>query len=286
MKKVVMLGCENGHVNSFLNFIKEGGYPDIEVIGAYSEDKEAMQKLEDTYGVPQMSSYDEAVGKVDGIIVTARHGGLHYKFAKPYIESGIPMFIDKPITVSEDDAINFMKELKENNIKISGGSCLKHIDFIKELKKDNEDGETIGGLVRAPIWFDNPWGGMFFYAGHLVEALLEIYGRYPNSVKAYRKNKGVLIVVNYDNYNITGLFSEDSAHYYAARYTKDSTKASELEVNDPWFKAEFNEFYDILVNDGDVKISYKDFVAPVFVMNAIYRSLESGKEEKVERYEI
>ena len=108
MKKVVMLGCENGHVNSFLNFIKEGGYPDIEVIGAYSEDKEAMQKLEDTYGVPQMASYDEAVGKVDGIIVTARHGGLHYKFAKPYIESGIPMFIDKPITVSEEDAVNFM----------------------------------------------------------------------------------------------------------------------------------------------------------------------------------
>ena len=160
------------------------------------------------------------------------------------------------------------------------------ISYIKELKKDNEDGETIGGLVRAPIWFDNPWGGMFFYAGHLVEALLEIYGRYPNSVKAYRKGKGVLIVVNYENYNITGLFSEDSAHYYAARYTKDSTKASELEVNDPWFRAEFNEFYDILVNDGEVKISYKDFVAPVFVMNAIYRSLESGKEEKVERYEI
>ena len=32
MKKVVLLGCENSHVNTFLNFIKEGGYDDIEIL--------------------------------------------------------------------------------------------------------------------------------------------------------------------------------------------------------------------------------------------------------------
>ena len=38
-----------------------------------------------------MESFDAAVGKVDGVIVTARHGGNHLKYALPYIESGVPM---------------------------------------------------------------------------------------------------------------------------------------------------------------------------------------------------
>lgn len=286
MKKVVLLGCENSHVNTFLNFIKEGNYNDIEVIGAYSEDKEAMQKLYDTYGVPMMNSYDEAVGDVDGVIVTARHGGLHYKFAKPYIKKGAVMFIDKPVTVSEEDALMFMQELKNNEVKITGGSCMKHVDFIKKIKKDTEDGQTIGGIVRAPVWFDNPWGGFFFYAGHLVEGVLEAFGRYPKSVKAYQKKGGVLVVFNYEAYTVTGLFAEDSAHYYAARMTKDSTVGEEIEINDPLFKAEFNEFYDILCKDEDSKISYKDFIAPVFALNAINRSLISGKEELLTEYDV
>ena len=80
----------------------------IEIIGVYSHDKDASLKLNDMFGVPVMESYDELVGKVDGIIITARHGDNHYKYAKPYMESGIPMFIDKPITVSKEDAISFV----------------------------------------------------------------------------------------------------------------------------------------------------------------------------------
>ena len=111
MKKVVILGCENSHANTFLGYLAEGGYPDIQVTGVYSEDTAA----------------DEAVGQVDGIIVTARHGGLHYKYAAPYIASGIPMFLDKPITVDEEEAVEFMRELKRANIRITGGSCCKYI---------------------------------------------------------------------------------------------------------------------------------------------------------------
>ena len=95
MKKIVILGCENSHADTFLGFIKnDEKYKDVEVIGVYSTDAGAAEKLSETYGVKVMDSYDEAVGKVDGVIVTARRGNQHYEFAKPYIASGVPMFID------------------------------------------------------------------------------------------------------------------------------------------------------------------------------------------------
>ena len=45
MYKVVILGCENSHANNFLRLIAEGHYPEIEVIGIYSNEPEAVQKL-------------------------------------------------------------------------------------------------------------------------------------------------------------------------------------------------------------------------------------------------
>ena len=101
MFKVAILGCENSHANSFLKTVLEQKVcDDIAFVGVYSDDMEAAQKLHDQFGVAVAQSYDEFVGKVDAIVITARHGDNHYKYAKPYIPSGIPMFIDKPINVS------------------------------------------------------------------------------------------------------------------------------------------------------------------------------------------
>ena len=48
---------------------------------------------------------------------------------------------------------------------------------------------------------------------------------------------------------------------------------------------EFREFYRILSGEAQT-LSYGEFIAPVFVLNAIERSLETGKEETVRRASI
>ena len=47
MYKIAILGCENSHAKNFLNLIKEGLYPEIEVIGVYSNEPEAAKILSD-----------------------------------------------------------------------------------------------------------------------------------------------------------------------------------------------------------------------------------------------
>ena len=148
MKRIVILGCENSHANHFLRAIKEDAkYSEYQVVGVYSKEREAAEKLKNEFGVPVLNSYDEAVGKVDGIIITARDGKYHYEYAKPYIKSGIPMFIDKPITADADEAVEFMKALRDNGVKFCGGSSLCQADEIIALREavENEtDGKTMG----------------------------------------------------------------------------------------------------------------------------------------------
>ena len=252
MKKIAILGCENSHADAFLDFIyRTESYRDVEVVGVYSNEPEAAKKLNEKYGVKILKNYTDAKGKVDGIVITARHGALHYEYAKPYIESGIPMFIDKPVTISESEAVEFMQTLKSHGVRVSGGSSLKHDVGVKLLKLDREcntDGKTTGGFVKAPINMVNAYGGFYFYAPHLVEVVAEIFGRYPKSVLAKVNGDEIEVKFNYGNYTVDSLFIEQKYEYYACRYAEGTVKGFTLESTkeNNWFRSEFDEFYGIL----------------------------------------
>ena len=284
MKKIAILGCENSHANKFLNYvIKESLYPDIEIAGVWSDEPDAVKKLVDEYGVYAMTSPDEFVGKIDGLVITARRGSDHYRLAAPYIPTGIPMFIDKPITIGEEEAVCFMRHLMENNIRITGGSSLKQDEFICRLKQeaiDKAGGNTIGGYVRAPYQRVNEYGGFYFYAQHLVEMVCEIFGRFPISVLAKENGKQIHVLFHYPDYDCIGLLCDENYNYYASRMSETASSSYPIPSSNEWFYKEFLEFYELLCG-GDSAVSYDEFISPVFIMNAIARSLESGKEETI-----
>lgn len=286
MKKVAILGCENSHANSFIKYVKNNPeFADIEIVGVYSDDMVASEKLASEFGVPVLSDYTDAVGKIDGLIVTARHGDNHYKYAQPYVSSAVPMFIDKPVTISELDAVRFIDELKNASVKVTGGSSLRHDKFVQTLKAEHlgdTDGKTTGGLVRAPLISQNAYGGFFFYAQHLVEIVCEIFGRYPQKVKASVVDDRTTVIFNYGSFEVVGVYAENSNDYYATRLTATSAHGSSLVCtsDNDWFYNEFSEFVDIL-RGGEQKMPYEDFIAPVFIMNAIVRSLASKKGEDI-----
>ena len=284
MKRIAFVGCENSHANAFISYIKENNL-DFEIVGVHSEYPEAAKALADKFGVNILENYDSAVGKIDGLINTARHGANHYKYCKPYINDNIPMFVDKPITISEEEAVEFMTILKDKGIKVCGGSSLKHDDVVIDLKEKAKEGKTIGGIVRAPIDMVNEYGGFFFYAQHLVEMLITVFGRYPTSVKAFDKNDGITVVFRYPDFDVTGFFAKGSYTYHIERFTMEGVQGGTTGFSPNWYSREFEEFNAIL-NGEEMEMSYKDFIAPVFILNAINRSLNSGNEEQVKEYEV
>ncbi len=289
MKKIVILGCENSHAKAFLKAIRENEqFRDVEAIGVYSDDTEAMRLLHEEFGVAMMADYAEAAGQVDGVVITARHGDNHYKYAKPYIDSGVPMFIDKPITVREEEAVEFMRRLKASGTRFSGGSSLKQDSYIAELHRDAEEqvgGRTLGGFVRAPYQAENEYGGFYFYSQHLVEMVCEIFGRFPLSVTARKNGTQLHVLFHYEDYDCVGLYLDRNNRYYAARVSEAQTKGFEIPSTNDWYYKEFAEFHELLLG-GEQRISHEAFISPVFIMNAIERSLLSGKEEPIGKIEV
>ena len=288
MYKVAILGCENSHADAFLSaVIEKKVVNDIEFVGLYSEDMEAAQKLHDRFGVYVAQSYDEFVGKIDGLIVTARHGANHYKYAKPYIESGIPMFIDKPITYSEEDAAAFMAELKAHKVPVFGGSMVVFSEGIKKLKeslKMDEYGRVVGGFVRMPVNKCNPYGNFHFYSQHGIQCMMEVFGMNPRSVQVFEKGITYTCVVRYDEFDVVLLYVEDYTAYYQAINYEKKFLGEEISL-DGCAEKEFMEFYELLTTRQQ-KTSYEEIFAPVYVINAIDRAIKSGKEEPIVKYEV
>lgn len=286
MKKIVILGCENSHASSFLSTIKKHEeFADVEVVGVYSDERAACEKLQANYGVEIMEHYADAVGKVDGVVITARNGENHPIYAAPYLDSGVPLYIDKPITNTEDEAISFIGELERRGIKYTGGSCLRHDKFVRELSEDNKndiDGKTLGGEFRAPLDSNSPYGGFYFYAPHLIESVMVAFGKDVKSVKAFKNGIKTTVVFRYEDYDVVGRFVENNYVYWASRHSEKDVKSGRIAsgVGNEWIFNEFMDYYNLL-SGGESCVSKEDFVAPVFVANAVLRSINSGKEEAV-----
>ena len=282
MYRVAILGCENSHANGFLDAVNNRKIvSDIEFVGVYSDDRAAAEKLREQFGVPVMERYDELVGKVDGVMITARHGDNHLKYARPYLDSGIPMFIDKPITCTEEDARVLARELRERRIPVSGGSmCVfaPDVQKLKEVVRTQAHGSVLGGYLRAPVNMHNPYGDFFFYAQHLVQVAMEIFGFFPRAVRVVPRGDDCTCVLRYDHFDVVLSFVEGNYLYYAAVSCADAVVGGAYEL-DGCSDREVLEYRALF--DAKEQCDLAQFFAPVYVLNAIRRAMDSGREEVV-----
>ena len=282
MYKIVILGCENSHANNFLRLIADGAYPEIEVIGIYSNEPEAVQKLHDQFGTPILNDFADAVGQVDGVMITARHGDNHYKYAKPYMDAGIPMFIDKPITCTEEEAVTFMREAKARGIRLCGGSTCAALAETLALAEDVRTealGVIRGGAVVSPYQPNSPYGGFTFYAQHLIEIMTTIFGEGIERVLVDAREDAMTFTARYADYSVQATYLEKISYYSASVYGGKAVRNEILRFTPESFRHEMNDMLALLRGEP-MKKSYESFIYPVFIMNALMRA-KDGAWEKV-----
>ena len=113
----------------------------------------------------------------------------------------------------------------------------------------------------------------------------EIFGRYPKSVRAFPCGDNITVVFRYPEYDVQGLFTSGNYSYHIMRSAEEETEVRKCNIARGCFLAEFDEFYRLLSGE-DQKISYDDFIAPVFVLNAINESINTGKDAEVKEYKV
>ncbi|MGN1346670.1 MAG: Gfo/Idh/MocA family protein, partial [Eubacteriales bacterium] len=284
MYKIAIIGSENSHCGHFAAALapKNGEklFPELELVGVCGDDSsnEAVAKN----CTCKCFTNDPAafVGKVDCVMVTSRHGGLHLPYAKPYLAAGCDLWLDKPITTSVEDARELVRLVHEKGVLLCGGSSLAGAAGtirMKECAAANA-GKILGGHVTAPVNLVNAYGGFWFYSQHLVQMITEVFGQNIDAVEAMQNVCGVRAVYHYPSFDVTAFFG---AGYSITIYTGAYGAVSEV-INLPgdYFMPELRETADMLLRRR-VRQTPEEVVYPVLVLDATVRALSSGCTEKV-----
>lgn len=278
--KIAILGTENSHAQTFARLIKtDPDYSDIEISGVYGYDKAANDKLLEEGLVPYIAADPhEFVGKVDGVMVTARHGDHHYEYALPYVEAGCPAFIDKPFTVKTEYAEKLVTAARKSGALLCGGSSLKFLRELDKIKEFIAGNKVLGAYVGAPINMVNDYGGFYFYSQHLIEMLLTVFGPDVKSVYAYcpdETQKRVSVIFDYGDFDVMGQYTSSYAYTMSVYSEKGRKSEYTFDLGDA-FKRELSEFRD-MVTDGIQPRSFDLLTFPVAILHAIEKSYKENR---------
>jgi len=135
---------------------------------------------------------EDMIGKVDGVIITDDCTMQHQKRAIPFIEAGIPAFIDKPLSPDIEEAERIVALAKKHNTPIMSCSALRYAKETEDLREGRDSiGEILTGFSICREW----QGSLVFYGIHALELLYSVIGGGIESVKnAGRKGEDILIL--------------------------------------------------------------------------------------------
>lgn len=112
---------------------------------------------------------EELIGAVDAVLCATDDGGEHVERCRPFIEAGIPVFIDKTLADTEKDLQTFM-EWHESGARFTASS---HLRYAKEMQPYYEDHIDLGELRYLCSPMVSIWD---FYGMHSVEGIFPLLG--------------------------------------------------------------------------------------------------------------
>ncbi|MFH0796167.1 MAG: Gfo/Idh/MocA family oxidoreductase [Candidatus Omnitrophota bacterium] len=117
----------------------------------------------------------DLIGKVDAVLLARDDGENHLQMARPFIEAGVPIFIDKPLTDQAADLKEFVRYYREGRPVMSCSSA-RYSRGILELKKKNDLGRILTANAVTPKYWRT-------YGIHMIESVCAVMGTGIESVQ-------------------------------------------------------------------------------------------------------
>ncbi|MBE6386421.1 MAG: oxidoreductase [Lentisphaerae bacterium] len=147
------------------------GIPGAKVAVVYCDKRSDAEHVSRLSLVPEVVDRPEdMIGKVDAVIIATDIGSEHVRRATPFIEAGIPLFIDKPLCDNLED-LAFFKNAIENGAHIISSSSMRYAKEI--IPYFHGQYNEVGELRFISMTMPKKWET---YGIHALEALCAVTG--------------------------------------------------------------------------------------------------------------
>ena len=277
MTRIGIVGSDNSHAVAYsklANIERIAG--DSRVVAISGPDPARTQEVAALGQIPEIvDDFRDLIGKVDAVLVVHRHGDLHAEHAIPFLEAGIPVYVDKPFAVSLADCHRMLAAAKAGNAVLTSYSSLRWAPKTASLAKElPELGEIRVGQFAGPCDFTSEYAGPFFYATHVAEIAFRLMGDDVTSVRATQSGQSVVATVTFAN-NAVATFSylgDAAYHFHATLFGTSDFAAREIVAGDASYGAGLLTFLDAVAT-GVAPLTEKQLLTPIAFVHAMQASL-------------
>jgi len=189
--RIGMIGLDTSHATNFTAILNDpknerGHVPGGRVVAGvkqFSPDIESsaskveayVELLTTKYGVKIYDSVEAMLPHVDAVMVESVDGRPHLAQAKPAIEAGKLVFVDKPMAASLKDVIEIFDLAKKHNTQVWSASNLRyHKGTVAAQNAKVGDIVSVFSYGPAPTEEHHP--DLMWYGIHPVEAMFTVMG--------------------------------------------------------------------------------------------------------------
>ncbi len=275
-----IIGAENSHTAGFgklFNIDKK--FPGVELKYVWGETDEFAAAAMNKGNIPeQVKNPKEMLGNIDALIVDHRHPKFHLEAARPFVEAGIPTFIDKPFCYRSAAGKDFLQMAKANGTPVTSYSSIAQSSATFDMIEQIKSMEKITQVVRtgtADIY--SKYGGIFFYGVHIVQPLMYMFGEDIEEVRVNKNGNTGNASLKFSSGLFATLIFKNNAYGWET-YVESGKEFKELksrveESDPPKNYADMVEMF----RTGKEPRSHQSILNCVSVLEALEKSVETEK---------
>lgn len=157
------------------------GIPGAKVTHAWTQDMFITRKLAAATEIETVcSSPEQMINEVDAVIIARDDWETHFEMSQPFLERGIPVFIDKPLTMSKTELKFFLPYIESGKLmSCSGFRFASELDENIVLDQCLNNIKHISGVVLNDLEK---------YGIHLLDPVMSMLSNPPKSIRVSRKH--------------------------------------------------------------------------------------------------
>ncbi|MFD9701107.1 Gfo/Idh/MocA family protein [Lentzea sp. NPDC059081] len=245
--RIGIIGSENSHVGHIVEHLKDGPDRVVAVVDA----------PEDLFGL------------VDAVVVAHRHGDLHRPHAIPFLREGLPVFVDKPLAVTNEDAEAIVAEALAHHAPLTSFSALRWLPGTDALAAA---GTPLRVTASGPVDPASPYGGIFFYGIHPVDVALRLAPGPIESVDVTTHDDRIAVLARVGGVEVEIDLVLGEAPFRGSVTTSAGTTERELVLDEHYFVPGLEKFLEMTAT-GKPPVGYDDLLRPVHLLNAVAKAI-------------
>lgn len=170
------------------------GIPGANVNCVWTQDREISESIAKSGGIEHVvDSLEDMIPYVDAVLLSRDDPENHVRMAEPFIQAGIPIFIDKPLAGSKEDLDYFAGQVAEGKFIMSCSS----LRFANEARIAKQELSSIGKVELVTSVCVKDW---LKYGVHVLEGVVAFLNDpSPVYVQSIGQDGKDIVYVEYEN---------------------------------------------------------------------------------------